>query len=77
MRTFDADEYAYGPLADALTYADQTTRPDGELMTIDDRLADMLRRHGPDSPQARVHHLRGPVVRAAVRHTRERVLAAG
>ena len=73
MRTFDADEYAYGPLADALTYADQTTGPDGELMTIDDRLADMLRRHGPDSPNARAHALRAPALRAAVHRTERRL----
>ena len=65
-----------GPLADALTAADQTTGPDGDPMDVESRLADMLRRHGPDSPQARVHHLRAPVVRAAVTHTEHRLLAA-
>lgn len=66
-----------GPLADALTTADQTTGPDGRPVDVETRLADMLRRHGPDSPQRRVHHLRAPVVRAAVARTERRLLAAG
>jgi putative nucleotidyltransferase with HDIG domain len=45
---------------DALTYADQTTGPVGEPMTMQRRLTDMLRRHGPDSPNAQVHQQRGP-----------------
>ena len=75
MHTFPASRYAYGPVADALTYADQTTGPTGEHMDVEDRLAGMLRRHGPDSPNARVHHLRAPVIRAAV-HRTERSLHA-
>jgi hypothetical protein len=62
-------------LADALTAADQMTGPDGRPMDGETRLADMLRRHGPDSPQARVHHLRAPVVRAPVAETEHRLLA--
>ena len=77
MRTFDANEYAYGPMADALTYADQTTGPDGAVVTIDDRLADMLRRHGPDSPNARAHALRAPALRAAVHRTERRLQRIG
>jgi len=73
MRSFDADVHAHGPVADALTYADQTTGPDGEPVTVDDRLADMLRRHGPDSPNARAHALRAPAIRAAVRRTEQRL----
>jgi hypothetical protein len=64
-----------GRLADALTAADQTTGPDGRRMDVDTRLEDMLRRHGPDSPQARVHDLRAPVVRAAVANTERRLRA--
>ncbi|NUT32336.1 MAG: HD domain-containing protein [Hamadaea sp.] len=48
------------PLADALTYADQTIGPHGRRMTVPDRIADMLARHGADSPNARAHHRRGP-----------------
>src|SRR5690242_7355645 len=36
------------PVADALTYADQTVGPNGVRMDLRTRLADMLHRHGPD-----------------------------
>jgi hypothetical protein len=47
-------------VSDALTYADQTVGPAGRRMTLQERVTDMLDRHGPDSPNARVHHLRWP-----------------
>lgn len=34
-------------LADALTYCDMTTGPDGQNMTVDQRLAEILARYGP------------------------------
>lgn len=59
-------------LADALTWADQSTCPDGQPSTLDQRLEDMLRRHGPGSPNARAHrhreaHLRGALDRVEAR----------
>lgn len=60
-------------VSDALTYADQTTGPRGERMPITQRIGDMLRRHGPDSVNARVHHLREPYL-LAVAHRVERLL---
>ena len=36
------------PVADALTYADLTTGPDGETVTVEDRIAEILERYGPD-----------------------------
>lgn len=63
-------------VADALTYADQTVGPDGRVMELDERLADMLRRHGPDSPNARAHPCRAPLLRAAVRRVESRRRAA-
>ena len=72
MGCFPAARYAWGPVADALTFADQTTGPDGE---VEDRLTDMLRRHGPDSPNARAHAQRAPAIRAAVRRTVQRLRA--
>lgn len=47
-------------LSDALTYADQTVGPHGRPYTVEQRMSDMLGRHGPDSPQARAHGARGP-----------------
>ena len=77
LGAFDETRYGSGPLPDALTYADQTTSPDGEPIDVESRLADTLRRHGPDSPSARAHEQRGPMIRAAVRRTEERLRSAG
>jgi putative nucleotidyltransferase with HDIG domain len=63
------------PVADALTYADQTVGPNGRIMNFEQRLADMLGRHGPDSPNAAAHAQRAPVLRAAVQRVEERLAA--
>lgn len=63
-------------VADALTYADQTVGPAGRVMELDERLADMLRRHGPESPNARAHPRRAPLLRAAVHRVESRRRAA-
>jgi anti-anti-sigma regulatory factor len=63
-------------VADALTYADQTVGPTGRVMELDERLADMLRRHGPESPNARAHPRRAPLLRAAVCRVESRRRAA-
>ena len=54
------------PVSDALIYADQTVSQSGRAMTVEQRLAEMVNRHGPDSPQAAAHPLRAPLVLAAV-----------
>ena len=64
-------------LSDALTVADQTTGPNGKPMTVDERLADMLERHGPDSPNARAHTEREPYIRAAADRVAERLSGVG
>ncbi|MCW2142375.1 HDIG domain-containing protein [Actinoplanes cyaneus] len=66
-----ADEQS--AVSDALLYADQTVGPNGVSMHLEQRLADMLDRHGPDSPNARAHAWRAPVVRAAVQRVQERL----
>ncbi|EXG79742.1 HD domain-containing protein [Cryptosporangium arvum] len=50
-------------VSDALTYADQTVGPHGRPYSVDKRMAEMLGRHGPDSPQARAHRARAPYLR--------------
>jgi putative nucleotidyltransferase with HDIG domain len=50
--------HEHSPVSDALTYADQTTGPTGQPVTMAERMADMLRRHGPDSANARAQPLR-------------------
>ncbi|MFE9751233.1 HD domain-containing protein [Saccharothrix saharensis] len=56
----DAYPREEGPVADALALADQTVDHRGHRVSLRDRWADMLHRHGPHSPNARVHHLRAP-----------------
>lgn len=61
------------PLADALTYADQTIGPHGRTMSVPDRIADMLSRHGPDSPNALAHPRRGPFLLAVAHRVEARL----
>jgi putative nucleotidyltransferase with HDIG domain len=65
------------PVSDALIYADQTVGPNGQVMTVEYRLADMLRRHGPGSPNAAVHAEREPLLRSAVHRVEQRLVAQG
>lgn len=66
-----------GPTADALTAADQTIGPDGAAMTVEERMRDMLNRHGPDSPRARVHHIRRPHLLATAARVASRLARLG
>ncbi|MGY1686619.1 MULTISPECIES: HDIG domain-containing metalloprotein [unclassified Geodermatophilus] len=77
VRDFDTARYASGPLADALTFADQTTAADGRTVDVETRFADVLGRHGPGSATARAHPRRAPVVRAAVARTERRLRHLG
>lgn len=62
-----------GPVADALTCADQTVDSRGGRVTVPERLADMLARQGPDSANGRVHHLRAPRLLAAAERVERRL----
>jgi putative nucleotidyltransferase with HDIG domain len=62
-----------GLMSDALTYADQTVGPTGRRMTPEQRHTEMVLRHGPRSWNARVDHLRGPVLRAAAARVERRL----
>jgi hypothetical protein len=72
--TAELDRYPFheDPLTDALTYADQTAGPQGQRVTVAERLADTLRRHGPDAPTARAHHLREPYILATAHRVQQR-----
>ena len=61
------------PLTDALTYADQTVGPRGERLSVADRLAEALRRNGPDGPVALAAPLRDPYIYAAAERTEARL----
>jgi hypothetical protein len=60
-----------------LTVADQTTGMHGEAMTTEDRMHDMLERHGPDSANARAHPRREPYLRAAAGRVAKRLDCIG
>jgi putative nucleotidyltransferase with HDIG domain len=63
-------------VSDALTYADQTVGPAGRRMTIMQRMAEMLDRHGPESASARAHHLRRPYLLAIADRVERRLRSA-
>ncbi len=62
------------PVSDALIYADQTVGPNGQTMTPEHRLAEVLSRHGPGSPHAVAYPERAPLLLAAVHRVEQRLL---
>lgn len=62
-------------LVDALIWCDMTTSPDGEQVTLDERLADIHARYGPDHLVSRAITAATPTLRASVERV-ERQLAA-
>lgn len=64
-------------VSDALTYADQTTGPDGRAVTLAERLAEVLARHGSSSTQARIHPEREPYLLAIAARVEQRLSLAG
>lgn len=72
-REIEAFPFREDPVTDALTTADQTVGPNGRRMLVEERMADMLRRHGPDSPNGQAHGQRGPYLLKAVHRTLERL----
>ncbi|MCX5041737.1 HD domain-containing protein [Aldersonia sp. NBC_00410] len=70
LREFtDTDDEA----TDALTLADQTTSQDGAELDLDERIADMLARHAPDSPTVLAHPLREGYLRAVANRVSGRI----
>jgi len=63
----ELDEFADGPagLTDALIFCDMTVSPDGQPVNIEERLAEVVERYGPDSLVGRFIHLAAPELRAA------------
>jgi hypothetical protein len=86
--TYEADERGVGdelrrefpgaesPLVDALWYADMTTGPDGQDLSVQARLAEVRERYGPDHLVTRFWQSAEPAVVAAVRRTEERLRGA-
>jgi hypothetical protein len=54
------------PLADALTFCDMTTSPDGEPMSVDRRLAEIRRRYGSGHVVTRTIRRATPMILQAV-----------
>jgi len=76
-RELDSYPFSQDTLSDALTVADQTIGPRGEAMTVDERMRDMLRRHGPSSPNALAHPVRGRYIRGAATRVAKRLERCG
>lgn len=74
LSTEFADEES--PVRDALWYADMTTGPDGQDMSVEDRLAEVRRRYGPDHLVTRFWARAELALMEAVRRTEERLRAA-
>ncbi|RHW23439.1 HD domain-containing protein [Nocardioides immobilis] len=64
------------PVTDALAYADQTVGFRGEPLPIEERMADMLRRHGSGSANATAHRFRAPYLLAAAHRVQQRLTLA-
>jgi hypothetical protein len=62
-----------GPVMDALTFADMTTGPAGQPMTLDERIAEVQRRYPPDDPVHRAIVRARPELQAAINRTRQRL----
>ncbi|MCP2165574.1 HD domain-containing protein [Goodfellowiella coeruleoviolacea] len=61
------------PLLDALAAADLTTGPDGQPLTFDERMDEILTRYPPDDPVHRTWLKARPVLREAVTRTEHRL----
>lgn len=61
--------------SDALWYADMTTGPDGQNLTVDERLAEIRQRYGPDDVVTRFWQKAEPMLRDAIGRTQHRLSA--
>lgn len=64
------------PLLDALVTADLTTGPDGERLTYDERIAEILKRYPANDPVHRTWIKAGPILKESVRRTEYRLAAS-
>jgi hypothetical protein len=62
-----------GPVMDALTFADMTTGPAGQHMTLSERIEEVQRRYPPDDPVPRAIIRARPLLQAAIDRTRQRL----
>jgi hypothetical protein len=62
-----------GPVMDALTFADMTTGPAGQPMTLDQRIEEVQRRYPSEDPVHRAIVRARPLLQAAIDRTRQRL----
>jgi putative nucleotidyltransferase with HDIG domain len=62
-------------VSDALWYADMTTGPDGQDLTVDERLAEIRQRYGPDDVVTRFWQKAEPMLRDSIGRTQRRLSA--
>jgi hypothetical protein len=62
-----------GPVMDALTFADMTTGPAGQSMTLDQRIEEVQRRYPSNDPVHRAIVRARPELQAAIHRTRQRL----
>ncbi|WP_167402560.1 HD domain-containing protein [Micromonospora viridifaciens] len=72
-----ASEFSYeeSPTSDALWFADMTTGPDGQNLAVEDRLAEIRERYGPEHLVTRLWHRTEPALMASIRRTQARMAA--
>jgi HD domain len=70
LATFPVED---APVMDALTFADMTTGPAGQPMTLDERISEIQRRYPPDDPVHRAIVRARPLLQAAVQRTQARL----
>ena len=63
-------------VADALTFADMTTSPTGDPVTVEERLAEILERYPPTDPVHQAITESAPLLRAAVARVEARLRVA-
>jgi hypothetical protein len=62
-----------GPIMDALTFADMTTGPAGQPVTLDERISEIQHRYPHDDPVHRAIVRARPLLQAAIDRTRHRL----
>jgi HD superfamily phosphodiesterase len=65
-----------GELADALIYCDMTTGPDGQRMSVEQRLDEIRSRYAPNHPVSRTLAYTAPELTRAVRRVKRRLARA-
>jgi putative nucleotidyltransferase with HDIG domain len=63
------------PVRDALWFADMTTTPRGEPTTLDERVAEIQQRYGPEDLVSRFIRSAEPALRGAINRTEDRLRA--